>query len=88
MESKKNNYKKPDTLVVEIQHHGHLLEGSPQHPGAGAREQNSNWSSEDWFVKKYEETIDYAAAEHDGAQWKSRVRLTPESKRLCPPWAK
>lgn len=50
MESKKNNYKKPDTLVVEIQHHGHLLEGSPQ-PGdsgpGGAREQNSNWSSED-----------------------------------------
>ena len=47
MENKKNNYKQPDTLVVEIQHHGHLLEGSPQHPGAGAREQNSNWSSED-----------------------------------------
>jgi hypothetical protein len=49
MESKKNNYKKPDTLVVEIQHHGHLLKGTfdPQHPGVGAREQNSNWSSED-----------------------------------------
>ena len=49
MESKKNNYKKPDTLVVEIQHHGHLLEDkSPQGPGPGlAREQNSNWSSED-----------------------------------------
>ena len=50
MESKKNNYKQPDTLVVEIQHHGHLLGGTgdPQHPGSSqAREQNSNWSSED-----------------------------------------
>ena len=49
MESKKNNYKKPDTLVVEIQHHGHLLQGTdPQGSGGGqAREQNSNWSSED-----------------------------------------
>ena len=50
MESKKNNYKNPDTLVVEIQHHGHLLEESePQgDPGSSqAREQNSNWSSED-----------------------------------------
>ena len=49
MESKKNNYKKPAMQVVEIQDHGHLLEGTgdPQHPGPGAREQNSNWSSED-----------------------------------------
>jgi hypothetical protein len=51
MESKKNNYKQPDTLVVEIQHHGHLLGGTgdePQGPGGGqAREQNSNWISED-----------------------------------------
>lgn len=51
MESKKNNYKKPDTLVVEIQHHGHLLKGTgggdPQQDPANAREQNSNWSSED-----------------------------------------
>ena len=50
MESKKNNYKNPDTLVVEIQHLGHLLKGSPDPQGSGggqAREQNSNWSSED-----------------------------------------
>ena len=49
MENKKNNYKKPDTLVVEIQHHGHLLQttGDPQTEPAYAREQNSNWSSED-----------------------------------------
>jgi len=50
MESKKNNYKKPAMQVVEIQDQGHLLGGSdPQGdsgPG-GAREQNSNWSSED-----------------------------------------
>lgn len=50
MESKKNNYKKPDTLVVEIQHHGHLLgpasDPAPDGP-QNAREQNSNWSSED-----------------------------------------
>ena len=50
MESKKNNYKQPDTLVVEIQNHRHLLDatGERQGPGGGqAREQNSNWSSED-----------------------------------------
>lgn len=48
MESKKNNYKNPDTLVVEIQHHGHLLQGSdPQSGVSESREQNSNWSSED-----------------------------------------
>ena len=54
MESKKNNYKKPAMQVVEIQHQGHLLNGTggdhPQDPnpeGGGAREQNSNWSSED-----------------------------------------
>lgn len=48
MENKKNNYKKPDTLVVEIQHHGHLLAGSDQQGDpANAREQDSNWSSED-----------------------------------------
>lgn len=47
MENKKNNYKKPAMQVMEIQHQGRLLEGSPQHPGPGAREQNSNWSSED-----------------------------------------
>ncbi len=48
MESKKNNYKKPDTLVVEIQHYGHLLGDSRQGAGGGeAREQNRNWNSED-----------------------------------------
>lgn len=48
MESKKNNYKKPVMQVVEIQHHGHLLGGSEQQGDpANAREQNSNWSSED-----------------------------------------
>lgn len=50
MESKKNNYKKPAMQVVEIQNHRHLLEGSPQpgdSGGGNAREQNSNWSSED-----------------------------------------
>ena len=49
MENKKNNYKKPAMQVVEIQYQGHLLGGSEQQgdgPG-GAREQNSNWSSED-----------------------------------------
>jgi len=51
MESKKNNYKKPVMQVVEIQYQGHLLvEESPDpsvEPGGLAREQNSNWSSED-----------------------------------------
>lgn len=50
MESKKNNYKKPAMQVVEIQNHRHLLDltgGDPQPYGPGAREQNSNWSSED-----------------------------------------
>jgi len=47
MESKKNNYKKPAMQVVEIQNHRHLLGGSPQPEPANAREQNSNWSSED-----------------------------------------
>ena len=46
MESKKNNYKKPAMQVVEIQDHGHLLGPASDGPG-GAREQNSNWSSED-----------------------------------------
>ncbi len=51
MESKKNNYKKPAMQVVEIQDQGHLLGGSdPQGSDSGggnAREQRSNWSSED-----------------------------------------
>ena len=48
MESKKNNYKKPAMQVVEIQYQGHLLDGSdPQVDPSEAREQNSNWSSED-----------------------------------------
>ena len=51
MENKKNNYKKPDMQVVEIQYQGHLLEDqSPQGSDSGggnAREQRSNWSSED-----------------------------------------
>ena len=47
MESKKNNYKKPAMRVLEIQDQGHLLEVSPQPDPANAREQNSNWSSED-----------------------------------------
>jgi len=54
MESKKNNYKKPAMQVVEIQNHRHLLDptggGDPQPSGSGggnAREQRSNWSSED-----------------------------------------
>ncbi len=52
MESKKNNYKKPDMQVVEIQYQGHLLEdlsdaqGSDS-GGGNAREQRSNWGSED-----------------------------------------
>ncbi len=45
MESKKNSYKKPVMQVVEIQYHGHLL--GPATSPAYAREQNSNWSSED-----------------------------------------
>ena len=51
MKSKKNNYKKPAMQVVEIKHQGHLLNGTydPQGDsgGGGAREQNSNWNSED-----------------------------------------
>ncbi len=48
MENKKNNYKKPAIQVVEIQDHGHLLGSDPAPDGPGlAREQNSNWSSED-----------------------------------------
>ncbi len=50
MESKKNNYKKPAMQVVEIQYQGHLLEGSDPDPASGtgeAREQRSNWGSED-----------------------------------------
>lgn len=50
MESKKINYKKPTMQVVKIQHQGHLLTDSfnPQNPGGGnAREQRSNWGSED-----------------------------------------
>ena len=49
MESKKNNYNKPAMQVVEIQYHGHLLgpqTGSESNPG-NAREQRSNWGSED-----------------------------------------
>ena len=46
MESKKNNYKKPAMQVVEIQDHGHLLGPATSGP-QNAREQNSNWSSED-----------------------------------------
>ena len=47
MESKKNNYKKPAMQVVEIQDQECLL-GPQSDPGGGqAREQNSNWSSED-----------------------------------------
>ena len=45
MESKKNNYKKPAMRVLEIQDQGHLL--VPASDPAEAREQNSNWSSED-----------------------------------------
>lgn len=49
MESKKNNYNKPATLVVKIQHHGHLLQitGDPQTDPANAREHRSDWGSED-----------------------------------------
>lgn len=51
MESKKNNYNKPATLVVKIQQRGHLLQGTkddpaPDGPG-GAREHRSDWGSED-----------------------------------------
>lgn len=47
MESKKNNYKKPAMRVLEIQDQECLL-GAQSDPGPGlAREQNSNWSSED-----------------------------------------
>ena len=53
MESKKNNYNKPATLVVKIQQRGQLLNGGtpghdPQEPGgANAREHRSDWGSED-----------------------------------------
>jgi len=52
MESKKNNYNKPATLVVKIQQRGQLLNdgtsNTPQHPGGGnAREHRSDWGSED-----------------------------------------
>ncbi|MBR2233867.1 MAG: hypothetical protein IJ892_02270 [Prevotella sp.] len=51
MESKKINYKKPAMQVVKIQHQGHLLAGTdPQGSDSGggnAREQRSNWDSED-----------------------------------------
>ena len=51
MENKKNNYKKPDMQVVEIQYQGHLLGGqSPQGSDSGggnARENRDNWGSED-----------------------------------------
>ena len=53
MESKKNNYNKPATLVVKIQQRGHLLDTTrpgdhPQDPiPGGAREHRSDWSSED-----------------------------------------
>ncbi|MBO4810387.1 MAG: hypothetical protein J5552_02340 [Prevotella sp.] len=52
MESKKNNYNKPATLVVKIQQRGHLLDTTPggqeQGPGGGnAREHRSDWGSED-----------------------------------------
>ncbi len=51
MESKKNNYNKPATLVVKIQQRGQLLDGGtgdPQETGGGnAREHRSDWGSED-----------------------------------------
>ena len=47
MESKKNNYKKPAMRVLEIQDQECLL-GQQSDPYGQAREQNSNWSSEDW----------------------------------------
>lgn len=50
MENKKNNYKKPDMQVVEIQYQGHLLDKSPDPQGPGSsesRENRNNWSSED-----------------------------------------
>ena len=48
----KKAYQKPAMQVVKIQHQGHLLAGTetgtPAEPGPQyAREQNSNWSSED-----------------------------------------
>ena len=46
MESKKNNYKKPAMRVLEIQDQECLL-GTQSDPYGQAREQNSNWSSED-----------------------------------------
>ena len=47
MENKKNNYKKPAMRVLEIQDQECLL-GPQSNPGGGeAREQKSNWSSED-----------------------------------------
>ena len=47
MESKKNNYKKPAMRVLEIQYRGHLLGEYASDGPQNAREQNSNWSSED-----------------------------------------
>ena len=52
MESKKNNYNKPATLVVKIQQRGQLLDGGTggqqQETGGGnAREHRSDWGSED-----------------------------------------
>lgn len=49
MESKKNNYNKPATLVVKIQQRGHLLytTGPQEHGGGNAREHRSDWGSED-----------------------------------------
>ncbi len=46
MENKKNNYKKPAMRVLEIQDQKCLL-GEQSDPNGQAREQNSNWSSED-----------------------------------------
>ncbi len=52
MESKKNNYNKPATLVVKIQQRGQLLNGGTggaqgdDGPG-NAREHRSDWGSED-----------------------------------------
>ena len=46
MENKKNNYKKPDMQVVEIQYQGNLL--TPHSPGPSESRENRNyWSSED-----------------------------------------
>ena len=49
METKKSMYQKPATQVVKIKQQGHLLGGTePQEPIPGeAREQRSNWGSED-----------------------------------------